>query len=346
MRKMLIATLPSMCIAVFLSSLAGAQVRYSFTDLGTLGGIASYASGLNSAGDVVGASYLVGDQTFHAFLWTSSGGMQDLGSLGGDSDATSVNSSQEVTGYSYTTSGQTHAFYWSQATGMLDLGCLVANGSCGAGGINSSGQVAGSSSASDGHAHSFIWTKAGGFQDLGIPANATDSYADSIDDLGRVVGSAINGLTFEAFVWTKAGGYHLLGEFVGRGSSAAYSINDKGAVTGYADVFTDHALLPHAFLWTKRSGMQDLGTLNKGPSDTSTGFGIGLSGEIVGCDTDISDIVAIVYSKANGMQDLNTLVNAPGWTLIDAMSVNAVGQIAGDAFAGGATEHAYLLTPQ
>src|SRR5579862_478882 len=115
MRKMLIPTLPSICIVVFLSSFASAQVHYNLKDLGTLGGSQSQALGLNSAGDVVGFSTLAGDQVTHPFLWTPAGGMQDLGGLGGTyAYATSVNTAQEVVGYSDRTSGPIHAFYWSQ----------------------------------------------------------------------------------------------------------------------------------------------------------------------------------------------------------------------------------------
>jgi probable HAF family extracellular repeat protein len=344
MRKTLIAALSSMCTMVLLCSSAGAQVRYSLTDLGTLGGNQSEALGLNSLGDVVGFSTLPGEQITHAFLWTSSGGMQDLGSLDGGTPAyaTSVNSSQEVAGYSWRSSGPIHAFYWSQATGILDLGSLSTNGDSWAFGINSSGQVAGYSYASDGHAHSFIWTQSSGLQDIGIPANETDSYGQNIDDLGRVVGAGGNGNTAEAFVWTKTGGYQLLGKLVGGVSSYGYSIDDKGAVTGFADV--GNTQYPHAFLWTKRSGIQDLGTLTGGSTDSSIGVGIGLSGEIVGYDSS-PEAAAIVYSKAGGLQNLNTLVNGQGVLLTGATSVNAAGQIAAEGNNSGKL-HAYLLTPQ
>ena len=44
-------------------------------------------------------------------------------------------------------------------------------------------------------------------------------------------------------------------------SSGANALNDLGQVTGTADVTTIHGLRIRAFLWTKKNGMQDLGTL-------------------------------------------------------------------------------------
>ena len=49
-------------------------------DLGTLGGSASSARGINSAGLVVGGSLTEGDRSYHAFVYEA-GKMQDLNAL-------------------------------------------------------------------------------------------------------------------------------------------------------------------------------------------------------------------------------------------------------------------------
>jgi len=59
-------------------------VRYTLTDLGTLGGTFSQAYGVNDKGWVVGYSSTEGDSALHAFLWHR-GVMTDLGTLGGGS---------------------------------------------------------------------------------------------------------------------------------------------------------------------------------------------------------------------------------------------------------------------
>jgi probable HAF family extracellular repeat protein len=53
----------------------------SMKDLGTLGGSSAQANAINDAGQVVGFSRTAADADSHAFLWTPTGGMQDLNQL-------------------------------------------------------------------------------------------------------------------------------------------------------------------------------------------------------------------------------------------------------------------------
>ena len=86
-------------------------------DLGTLGGTYSGASAINEWGQVAGGADTAGGTVLinHAFRWTASGGMQDLGTLGGDygSSASAINARGQVAGYSSTPDGTTHAFLWT-----------------------------------------------------------------------------------------------------------------------------------------------------------------------------------------------------------------------------------------
>jgi probable HAF family extracellular repeat protein len=69
-----------------------------------LGGYASFATAINDSGAVVGWSYLADQYTQHAFVWTNSGGIQDLNSLIPSNSgwvlnfATAINASGEIVG--------------------------------------------------------------------------------------------------------------------------------------------------------------------------------------------------------------------------------------------------------
>lgn len=104
------------------------------TDLGVLpgGGTISSAADINNLGQVVGFSNVPGTftQVQRAFLWTSQGGMVDLGTLGGaTSQARSVNDSGTVVGMSTTASNQARPFIYRNGV-MTDLTTLLPAGHC------------------------------------------------------------------------------------------------------------------------------------------------------------------------------------------------------------------------
>ena len=116
-------------------------------DLGGLGGTCTLANDLNNQGQVIGMSYLAGDQSAHAFLWEH-GALRDLGgTLGGDfTGAFVMNAEGEAVGYA-DLSGNTvfHATLWKHVGDMTDLGTVGSDQCSYATGINASGQVVGGS---------------------------------------------------------------------------------------------------------------------------------------------------------------------------------------------------------
>ena len=81
----------------------------------------------------------------HAFIWDSANGMQDIGTLGGNTSyAVGINDSGEVVGYAYLADNvTTHAFTWTASGGMIDLGALPGGSWTQGSAINSAGDIAG-----------------------------------------------------------------------------------------------------------------------------------------------------------------------------------------------------------
>jgi probable HAF family extracellular repeat protein len=117
--------------------------------------------------------------------------------------------------------------------------------------------------------------------------------------------------------------------------SLGLAINTQGRVVGssYNSVNTQHA-----FIWTNKAGMHDLGTLG-GPN--STAWGINDSQQVVG-EADLANgfTHAFLWTQAHGMQDLGSLATASSY----AYAINNVGQVVGQAFVSSTSAHAFLWT--
>jgi probable HAF family extracellular repeat protein len=104
--------------------------RGVMTDLGTLGGLFSYATAINDAGAIVGEAgtgvlWPSGHFVPHAFLFVD-GAMQDLGAFGGEfagSQAHDINNRGQIVGAS-DTGADVRAFLYEGGT-MLDLNALI-----------------------------------------------------------------------------------------------------------------------------------------------------------------------------------------------------------------------------
>lgn len=101
-------------------------VGFSWTQSGgrqDIGPAGTLALAVNDAGTIVGSSPNANGFR-HAFIWTPTKGMKDLGTLGGSqSTALSVNSKGWVVGTSMTSTGNglLHGFLWTPTGGMKDL---------------------------------------------------------------------------------------------------------------------------------------------------------------------------------------------------------------------------------
>lgn len=347
-------------ILLLLAPMALAQ-KYAVTDLGVLSGdSASEGFGLSPSGQAVGCSDTSTISTFpcsgsdpgHAFFWSSHGGMQDLGTLGGTfSIAYGVNDAEDVVGYSLDAQGILTAFLWTQSTGMSPLAALPGATYSYAYGVNLHGTIAGSSNSatSGGKIFAVLWNRSGGgykVQKLPSPPHAFLTFSGALNNAGEVAGFFTigkSGKHYHAFQWTKAHGSVDLGTLPGGTDSNADWINDTGTITGYS--VTSAFPQGVAVNWDASGKISALGTL---AGDTSSaGEGINDLGQVVGFSANSAGTSrAVLWTKAHGMQDLNKLIPTnSGWTLIYASATNKKGQITGYGTLAG-ENHAFLLTPR
>jgi probable HAF family extracellular repeat protein len=189
--------------------------------------------------------------------------------------------------------------------------------------------------------------------DLGT-LGGNQSYAYGINNRGQVAGVADIpcGCIEHPFLWAggvlhdltpgqasaRATGLNDLGQVVGKNTSGhpflwsrASGMKDLGftgiadKVNNRGDVVGQTGYPNHAFLW--RDGHYlDLGTLGGG-DDGSTATGINNRGEVVGQASGR----AFLWTPGTGMEDLGSLDGNPGSTS-DAAAINDRGQIVGTSF--------------
>src|ERR1700722_11658976 len=92
----------------------------------------------------------------------------------------------------------------------------------------------------------------------------------------------------------------------------------------------------HAFLWSSKTGMRDLGTLG----GSSYAYGINDAGQVVGSYASGNTMRAFLWTKSGGMKDLGTL----GGDYTSASVINSAGQVIRGASKAAGDVHAFLWT--
>jgi probable HAF family extracellular repeat protein len=319
------------CLGLLFGATTCFAQMYTVTDLGTLGGSLSQASGINASGQVVGTSSSP-DNLSHAFR-------------------TAPNSPINPTTDDLVTS--------APCTATPDPTAVCAAwGSA----INDSAQVAGwlnLRSLGIGDIQPFRTSANTPIEvpdDLVVPSSGGffgyGAFAHGINNGGQVVGA----WTLHQYprAWrTAANGSPLVGYDIGKldpqdtdnfAGATPYGINDSGEAVGCSNIAANGPL--HAFRTASNSPINpatdDLGTLS---GSGSCATGINAFGQVVGSSSTSNDAAVHAFRTAPeaainpATDDLGTL----GGSFSGATSINNSGQVVGwSSLAGDTVQHAFL----
>jgi uncharacterized membrane protein len=268
----------------------GLQYLFPDTELG------SFASGINSSGQIVGFYYSGNDARDHVFVWDRVNGLRDLHneiSLGGPTYAAGINDAGQIAGWLTVpapdgSNWPQRAFLWDPVTGVQYLPEEADRYSYD---LNSSAQVVGLG---------YLWDR-----DLGVqPVH----LARDINDAGQMAGGMWNDdETFTAHIWVDPMNSRDLGDFSGgKTESDAYSINSQGQVVGYGSLEVEWNGLPgnrvrHAAIWDE-NGMHDLTDMLETPLPVLTqtrALAINDVGQII---MEIDDATNVLLTPIPGMK--------------------------------------------
>jgi probable HAF family extracellular repeat protein len=192
------------------------------------------------------------------------------------------------------------------------------------------------------HFEPVIWGANGEIRQLDLPKGDTVAFGFGINDNGEAIGvsglcsntsappvSASSGAP-RGVLWDRDGSPTDLGSLGGSPTFVVPSaINNRGEVGGTSRA-KDGTL--HPFLWTRQTGMRDLGTLSPGNPFTTIGCCNTLNdnGDAVAFTGDISFNLTALLWHNNVFTDLNTLIptDSPLY-LTFTSSINDSGQIVG-----------------
>jgi probable HAF family extracellular repeat protein len=286
---------------------------------------------------------LPGEGSFSFFYW-----INDRGAAVGSSTNGLVD---PLTGYP-----QLRGVLWKDGK-ILDLGTLGGNGSI-ANAINNLGDIAGGAlnAIPDADSTAFGWLPPfpvatqvravlwhdGVMHDLGTLGTGNNATALFVNNLGQVAGesstntsadSPTGNLTQHPFFWD--GGKMVDLGTLGGTVSVPFSMNILGQVIGNSLLDGDQIL--HAFVWDRKNGLKDLGTL---PGESlAVANWINDQGEIVGNGDFFGGGHSILW-KNGKMIDLGLL---PGDCGSEALVINAKSQIIGNSTPDCSSDGAAVL---
>jgi len=183
-----------------------------------IGGRAAY--GVSADGNVVVGFINYYSSAMHAFRWSLSEGIKDIGlDLGAERNSVAYGVSADgniIVGWYDLKSGSHHAFRWTQSSGMVSLGTLGGLWSEAYAVSSQGGVVVGSAITSAGYERAFRWTQTGGMKNLGVLRGGTWSRSMGVSGNGRIViGVGDDGSgKVRAFRWTEEGGLQTVEDWL------------------------------------------------------------------------------------------------------------------------------------
>ncbi len=360
-----------------------AQKRYIVFDLGGVGNPPGQPDIIRNNGLISGAAATPDGSSMHAVLWykgqrinigtpglggpnSTALGVNELGQAVGQAETSRPNAEDfcGFNAYGFPSSTACRPFLWQDGL-MTKLPTLGGDNGF-AYMINNRGVVAGiaETDATDptpgcpvDQFEPVIWEN-GKIHPLPPYHGDSDGVAAQINDKGQVVGASGTCGPFNpntglylvenhALLWEN-GVATDLGNLGGEGGLAgnhACALNNQGQVVGHSELPNDASF--HGFLWTRDTGMKDLGTLQG--DFASLALGINDGGSVVGASIGpaFSTFRAVLWEKGT-MTDLNTLVDAnpANLYLLQGASINSRGEIIGLAVDQAGVSHGFLAIPR
>lgn len=315
-------------------------------DLGTLGGASSYATDINSDNTVVGWSETQAGAT-HAFRWSASGGMRDLGTLPGDasSRAVAILDGGQILGASGD-DGQWTPVVWSASGSISALPIPLISGFQTAlpSSFNARGDVVGSDAGGVAVQHGWIWSDAGGKYNLSanVPGGSDEGFAGAVTSSGTVVFTnkafTCTQQCWRTYLWSQTSGFTSLGT-PGNDPEAnvhGLAINASGTVAGWVTTSTTNGEVPYR--WGAGTGF----TLLARYSADSYGYATAVSpnGTVVGAalEPTSGSVVASAWLIDGSLLRLSPA--DPNSSV--AVAINSPGTIAGWAAVSNGANHAVI----